>query len=78
MTLRMLTLYAGILKSLTFHPLLSASINTLASTINQGMIQISIVIVATRTHKRISHQTQQKISRPYFVVRFFTVNIFYG
>ena len=25
---------------------------------------------------RITHQTQQKISRPYFVVRFFTVNIF--
>ena len=25
----------------------------------------------TRIHKRITHQTQQKISRPYFVVRFF-------
>ena len=34
-------------------------------------------ILATRTHKHITHQTQQKISRPYFVVRcFLTVNIF--
>ena len=24
-----------------------------------------------RAHKRITHQSQQKISRPYFVVRFF-------
>ena len=32
----------------------------------------------TRIYKRITHQTQLKISIPYFVVRFFTVNIFYG
>ena len=32
---------------------------------------ISIVILATRTHKRITLQTQQKISRPDFVVTFF-------
>lgn len=41
-------------------------------------LPVSIVILATRTHKRITHQTQQKISRPYIVVRFFRVNIFYG
>ena len=34
------------------------------------------VILATRTHKRITHWTQQKITKPYFVLRFFTVNIF--
>ena len=39
-------------------------------------LPVSIVILATRTHKRITHQAQQKTSRPYFVVRFFTVNIF--
>ena len=39
-------------------------------------LPVSIVILATRTHKRIAHRTQQKISRPHFVVRFFTVNIF--
>ena len=39
-------------------------------------LPISILILATTTHKRITHQTQQKISKLYFVVRFFTVNIF--
>ena len=34
-------------------------------------VPVSIVILATRTQKRIKHQTQQKTSRPYFVVRFF-------
>ena len=37
-------------------------------------LSVSIVILVTRTHKRVTHQTQQKIPRPYF----FTVNIFYG
>ena len=32
-------------------------------------LPVSIVILATRTHKHITHQTQQKISIPYFVVR---------
>jgi len=39
-------------------------------------LPVLIEILATRTHKRITHQTQQEISRPYVVVRFFTVNIF--
>ena len=42
-------------------------------------LPVSIVILATRTHKRITHQTQQKNSKPYFVVIFFLrLTFFYG
>ena len=61
---------------------LSKRLSTRTTTSMRQIIQtlstlpISILILATRTHERITHQTQQKISGPYFVVRFFTVNTF--
>ena len=56
---------------------LSKRLSTRASSSMRQIMQthstlpVSIVILATRTHKHIIHHTQQKISRPYFVVKIF-------
>ena len=57
---------------------LSKRLSTRATTSMRQIMQTlsTLPISNTTTHKRITHQTQQKISRPYFVVRFFTANIF--
>ena len=55
---------------------LSKRLSTRATTSIRQIMQtlstlpVSIVIHATRAHKRTTHQTQQKISRPYFVKRY--------
>ena len=50
---------------------LSKRLSTRATTSKRQIMQtlstlpVSIVILATRTHKRITHQTQQKILKPF-------------